>query len=295
MSNITRLLQTSPLLLDGAWGTEMQGLGLRPGACPDAWNLTQPERVESVARSYVEAGSQIILTNSFGANRIVLSGHDLAESAADINRAAAAASLRAAVGKAKVFGSVGPTGKLLAMGDVTEAELREVFDEQLKALAEGGVEAVVLETFTDLDELCVALAAAKGAGLFAVGCMVFDSGAKKDRTAMGVTPEQAVERLTSAGVDAIGANCGRGIEAYVPICQRLRAATKLPLWLKPNAGLPQLVDGQARYATTPEQFAAGAVELVLNGANLVGGCCGTNPAFVAAIARAFATHPRNQA
>lgn len=292
MSNTAAILEQSPLLLDGAWGTEMQSLGLPPGACPDAWNLSQPERVESVARSYVDAGSQIILTNSFGANRIVLSRHGLADETANINRAAATISLRAATDRAQVFASLGPTGKLLAMGDVTAAELRSVFEEQIQALAEGGVQAVVLETFTDIDELCVALGAAKRAGLFTVGCMVFDSGAKRDRTAMGVTPEQAVQRLAEGGVDAIGANCGRGIDAYVPVCQRLRAATELPLWIKPNAGLPQLVDGQVRYTITPEQFAAGAVELVLNGASMVGGCCGTSPAFIRAVARALATHSR---
>jgi 5-methyltetrahydrofolate--homocysteine methyltransferase len=287
MSDATSLIHLPTVLLDGAWGTELQALGLLPGTCPDVWNLTQPERVERVARSYVDAGSQIILTNTFGANRIMLSRHGLVDSAKEINLAGAALSQRAAANKALVFASVGPTGKMLAIGDVTEPELRGAFEEQLSALAEGGVDGVVLETFTDLDELGIALAAAKRARLLTIGCMVFDSGAAKDRTAMGVTPERAVERLAREGADGIGANCGRGIDAFVPICQRLRAATQLPLWIKPNAGLPEIVDGKIHYATTPEQFAAGTTELVRAGANLVGGCCGTSPAFIRAMARAL--------
>lgn len=285
MLDVNSLVRSSPMLLDGAWGTELQALGLAPGACPDVWNLTHSERVESVARSYVEAGSQIILSNTFGATRVALARHGQSDNTRAINRAGAEISLRAAAGRAKVFASVGPTGKLFAMGDISESELRDSFEEQLSALAEGGVEAVVLETFTDLEELAIALAAAKKHGLAAACCMVFDSGAKKDRSAMGVTPEQAVKRLTEGGADAIGANCGRGIEAYIPICERLRAATSLPLWFKANAGLPQLVDGRATYSITPDQFAAGALELIAKGANFVGGCCGTSPAFIRAIAQ----------
>ncbi|HMA94031.1 MAG TPA: homocysteine S-methyltransferase family protein [Polyangiaceae bacterium] len=285
MLDVHSLLRSSTVLLDGAWGTELQSLGLAPGACPDVWNLAHPERVESVARSYVDAGSQIILSNTFGASRVALTRHGQADNVRAINRAGAEISLRAAAGRAKVFASVGPTGKLFAMGDISEAELRAAFEEQLSALAEGGVEAVVLETFTDLEELSIALSAAKKCGLSAACCMVFDSGAKKDRSAMGVTPEQAVKRLTDGGADIIGANCGRGVEAYIPICERLRAATPLPLWFKANAGLPQLVDGRATYAITPDQFATGALELAAKGANFVGGCCGTSPAFIRAIAQ----------
>lgn len=289
MLDVATLVRSSPLLLDGAWGTELQALGLAPGACPDVWNLAHPEQVEAVARSYVDAGSQIILSNTFGASKVALARHGQAQNARAINRAGAEISLCAAAGRAHVFASVGPTGKLFAVGDITSAELREAFEEQLSALKEGGVEAVVLETFTDIEELSIALAAAKKLELVAVGCMVFDSGAKKDRSSMGVTPEQAAKRLAEGGADAIGANCGRGIDAYIPICERLRTASSLPLWFKANAGLPQIVDGRATYAITPEQFAAGAVELVAQGANFVGGCCGTSPAFIRAIAHQFAS------
>jgi 5-methyltetrahydrofolate--homocysteine methyltransferase len=286
MLDATSSIHLPTVLLDGAWGTELQGLGLLPGACPDVWNLAQPERVERVARSYVDAGSQILLTNTFGANRISLSRHGLVDRAREINLAGAKISQRAAAKKALVFASVGPTGKMLAKGEVTEIELRVAFEEQMSALAEGGVDGVVLETFTDLGELRVALAAAKRARLVSIGCMVFGL----QDAAIGVTPERAVEVLSREGADGIGANCGSGIDAFIPICRRLRAATKLPLWIKPNAGLPELIDGQIRYAMTPERFAASMTELVRAGANLVGGCCGTSPAFIRAMGRALSVH-----
>ena len=284
------LILSGPLILDGAWGTELQVQGLEPGACPDAWNLTHSAQVSSVAQGYVQAGSRIILTNTFGANRVVLSRHGLTEKAADINRAGARISCEAAAGKAKVFASMGPSGKLLVMGEVSEAELSDAFNEQAQSLAEGGVDGLVLETFTALDELLIALAAAKVTGLPVVACMVFDSGALKDKSAMVVAPEKAAKALTEAGADAIGANCGRGVEGYIPICRRLRAATDLPIWVKPNAGLPKLEDGRISYDVTPTQFAAGVKNLLEAGANMVGGCCGTSPAFIEAIGEACDCH-----
>ena len=282
------------LILDGAWGTELQALGLEPGACPDAWNLDHAERVEAVARRYVGAGSQIILTNTFGANRIGLSRHGLTAQAAEINRRGARISRRAAAGRARVYASIGPSGKLLAMGDVSETELAEAFNEQAQALAEGGADGLVLETFTDLDELGIALHSAQRTGLPVVACMVFDSGASNDRTTLSVTPEKAAKALSEAGADVIGANCG-GVEGYVPICRRLRACTDRPLWIKPNAGLPKLVDGQITYEISPTQFADGVLELIAAGATMVGGCCGTSPQFVRAIAEAIGVYPSTSA
>jgi 5-methyltetrahydrofolate--homocysteine methyltransferase len=245
--------------------------------------------VQTVARRYVQAGSQVILTNTFGANRITLSRYGLTAQAAEINEKGASLSRQAAAGMARVYASMGPSGKLLAMGDVTEAALAEAFDEQAQALAEGGAEGLVLETFTDLDELGIALGAAKRTGLPVVACMVFDSGAFKDRTAMGVTPERAARALVEAGADVLGANCGRGVDGYIPICRRLRAAADKPLWIKPNAGLPRFVDGKITYDISPERFAHGVTELIAAGASMVGGCCGTSPLFVEAIAQAIST------
>ncbi len=283
---ITDLIADGPALLDGAWGTELAARGLAPGEMPDFWNLTQPERVEEVARAYVEAGSQIILTNTFRANRIALGSHPDAGRVAEINRAGVEISRRASGAASRVFASMGPSGKLLLRGDVTTDELRTNFEEQAHALAEAAPDAIVVETMTDLEEAEVAIAAAKSTGLPVVGCMVFDSGKQKDRTMMGVTPAQAAEALTGFGVDIVGANCGNGIERYVPVCAGLAAATTRPIWIKANAGIPEFIDGEARYTTTPEQFASFRKALVDAGANFLGGCCGTSPAFIRALVAA---------
>ncbi len=280
-----QLTAKGPVITDGAWGTQLQARGLDAGACPDAWNLDRPADVEAVARAYVEAGSDVILTNTFGANRLVLEGYGLAEQVAAINRAGAALSRRAADGRARVFASLGPTGKLVAAGEVTADDLHAVFDEQARALAEAGVDALLLETFADLDELRAAIAAAKATGLPVVASLVFDSGPAKDRTMTGATPEQAAQAAAEARADAVGANCGRGIEGYIPVCQRLRAATTLPLWMKPNAGVPESVGGKTVYRTSPADFAVRVPDLVRAGALFIGGCCGTSPDFIRAIRR----------
>ncbi|MFT3870028.1 MAG: homocysteine S-methyltransferase family protein [Nibricoccus sp.] len=283
---IAKLLP-GPVITDGAWGTQLQAQGLGAGECPDLWNLTHPDRVEKVARSYVDAGSQVILTNTFGATRMRLADHNAGDKTAAINKAGVEISKRAAAGRALVFASVGPTGKMLAMGEATEEELRATFAEQINALAAAGADAILLETFADLDETRAAIAAAKASGLPVIASLVFDSGAQRDRTMMGATPEEAVAALTEAGVDAVGANCGRGIEGYLSIAKRLRAATTLPVWIKANAGLPEIVAGQTVYPAIPEFFADKAAEVVATGTNFIGGCCGTSPAFIAAIAKKF--------
>lgn len=287
MSPLLQDLPPAPVISDGAWGTQLQALGLGPGECPDAWNLTHPDRVGSVARAYVEAGSQIILTNTFGANRLRLAAYGLGDQAVEINRAGARLSRTAAGDRAKVFASIGPTGRLLAAEETTEAELLAVFTEQARALAAEGVDALLLETFADLDEIRPAIAAARATGLPVVASLVFGSGPARDRTMMGTTPEQAAAAVVAAGADAVGANCGNGIDGYIPICRRLRAATDRPLWLKANAGLPEIVGGKTIYRTSPEYFAARTLELVAAGATFVGGCCGTSPAFISAIKRSL--------
>jgi len=282
---IQRLLAHGPVVTDGAWGTEMQARGLASGEFPDAWNLAHPERVADVARSYVSAGSRVILTNTFGANRLRLASHDLAGRVAEINSQGVEISRRAAAGSAFVFASIGPTGKMLLSGETNPDELRAVFEEQAQALAAAGADALVVETMLDLGEALPAVKAAHATGLPTVACMVFDSGKHKDRTMMGTTPEQAAAALAEAGADVIGANCGVGIAGYVPICQRLHAATECPIWIKANAGLPEVVDGKIVYRTTPQAFAAYARPLLEAGASFLGGCCGTNPDFIRALSQ----------
>jgi methionine synthase I (cobalamin-dependent) len=288
MSVLNDLLASAPVVADGALGTELQARGLAAGELPDEWNLSHPEVIEEVIRAYVNAGSEVVLTATFRANRITLGGHGLEGKVAEINRAGVEIARRAGAGRARVFASIGPTGKLLMMGDVSAEDMHAAFAEQCRVVAEAGADAILLETMTDLEEAKIAVSAAKQSGL-PVGCsMVFDAGKKKDRTMMGATPEVVAAELEAAGTDFIGANCGIGIQGYIEVCRRLRAATAKPIWIKANAGLPEMVDGKAVYRTTPEEFASYVPALIEAGANFIGGCCGTNPDFIRATAAAVA-------
>jgi methionine synthase I (cobalamin-dependent) len=280
---IEQLIASGPVVTDGAWGTQLYLRGLGPGECPDGWNLTHPDLVEEVARAYVAAGSRVILTNTFGGTRFSLARHDLADQVDQINRSGVEISRRAADGKAKVFASMGPSGVMLMTGEVSPQELSEGFARQAEALAEGGADAIVVETMSDPAEAILAVAAARKTGLPVVACVTFDSGRDNDRTMMGNTPEDAAGQLIEAGADCIGSNCGQGIEGFVGICRRLRAVTDRPLWIKANAGLPEIIDGQTVYAQTAAGFAEYVPALVEAGANFIGGCCGTSPEFIRAV------------
>jgi 5-methyltetrahydrofolate--homocysteine methyltransferase len=279
--SIEKLIADGPMVSDGAWGTEFQARGLAVGDSPDTWNLSKPEQVIAVAKAYVDAGSQIILTNTFGANRLRLAESGAAADTVEINRAGVELSRRAAGDRALVFASIGASGKILMMGDTKVEDLQAAFEEQAQALS--GADAIVIETMSELDEARLAVSAARATGLPVVACMVFDSGANKDYTMMGVTPEETAEILTEAGADVIGANCGQGIAGFVSICKRLHSATDRPIWIKANAGTPELIDGELAYRTGPEEFAAFAGDLIAAGASFLGGCCGTNPEFIRAL------------
>jgi 5-methyltetrahydrofolate--homocysteine methyltransferase len=276
------------ILTDGAWGTEFQRLGAQLGECTDEWNLTKPALVRRVAESYVLASSRIILTNTFRANPISLAHYGLQGQCAEINRAGAKTSREAAGNRALVFASIGPSGKMLMTRNVTPEQLRNAFSAQARALADEAPDAILIETMTDIEEARIAAAAALETGLPVVVSFVFDSGKNKDRTMMGCTPEQVSAALVSEGVHAIGANCGVGIRESISVCKRLAAASSLPIWIKPNAGLPELVDGVPTYKTTPEEFAASAQELRDAGATFIGGCCGSTPDFIRAMANRLA-------
>ncbi|MGZ8901670.1 MAG: homocysteine S-methyltransferase family protein, partial [Limisphaerales bacterium] len=247
---IEQLISCGPVITDGAWGTELQARGLPAGEFPDIWNLEFPLKVQEVAAAYVEAGSQVILTNTFGSNAIRLAETGKAGEVRTINRIGVEISKKAAEGQARVFASIGPSGKMLLNGDITSDELRACFVEQCETLAQAGADALVVETMSDIEEATIAVQAAHGTGLPVIACMVFDSGKVKDRTMMGITPEQAAEALAEAGASVIGANCGQGIATAIDVCRRLRSASALPVWIKPNAGLPELRDGKVRYLTS---------------------------------------------
>lgn len=285
---IASLVQNGPVVTDGSWGTQMHKRGLKRGQSPDSWNLSHPKQVEDVARQYVEAGSQIILTNTFGASRLSLSNYKLADKVLDINSAGVRISKQAAGERALVFASIGPTGRMLVTGETTEAELQDVFREQAQAQARAGADGIIIETMIDLDEARIAAQAAKPTGLPVLVSMVYDSGEDKDRTMMGNSPEEVAAEIEKVGVDGIGANCGQGIEAFLPICRRLRQATDLPIWMKPNAGLPEVVDDSVVFRTTPAEFVQYVPDLIEAGANFIGGCCGTDQEFVKAIRQAVA-------
>jgi methionine synthase I (cobalamin-dependent) len=285
---IEKLTKKGPIVTDGSWGTQLQNRGLKRGECPDSWNLNHPELVEEVAHQYVEAGSRIILTNTFGGSRLSLERYHLGDKAVAINTAGVEISKKAAGNRAIVFASIGPTGKMLLTQETTEDELQKVFEEQADAQARAGADGIIVETMIDITEAGIAARAAKQTGLPVIASMVFDSGVDNDTTLMGVTPEAAVDEFTKIGVDGVGANCGQGIEGYIPICRRMRQVTDLPIWIKPNAGLPEIVDEETIFYTTADEFAKFVPDMIAAGANFIGGCCGSDQGFVSAIRRIIA-------
>jgi len=284
---IQKLLKDKPVILDGAWGTQMQSKGLPDGACPDEWNLSSPEKVEEVAREYVEAGSQIIITNTFSATRICLEQSGLAEKAREINMAGVQISKRAAGAKAMVFASLGPTGKSLFMGEVSSELVAQSYQEQAAALASGGADGLVVETMMDLKEAELAIQAAKSTRLPVVACMTFGRGKNKDHTMMGVSVEEAVKSFSNLGVDVVGSNCGQGLEGMLNTCKILKEQTDLPIWIKSNAGIPKYEDDETIYDTTAEQFVELVGPVIDAGVDFIGGCCGTSPAYIKLISQKY--------
>jgi 5-methyltetrahydrofolate--homocysteine methyltransferase len=290
MPTLSELLtQHACLIADGAWGTELAKQGLGPGEAPDAWNLSHPHLVRGIARSYVMAGAQIILTNTFGGTTLKLQRAGLADDAFLLNRAGARLSREAADEGTLVFGSLGPTGEFMRpLGLITEEEMQASFGAQVQALVEGGVDGFVIETMSDLGEALAALRAVREhSALPAVVSLTFAHGPGGYATIMGVKPERAARELTAAGADVVGANCGAGMDLIVGAIGEMAGHTSLPLWAKPNAGLPVLEDGCTVFRETPEQMAAQAPALRAAGARIIGGCCGSTPAHVRALAAAL--------
>lgn len=286
-SLLEALRRGRPLVSDGAWGTFLYQRGLQPGECPELWNVTRRADVAAIAESYVAAGADMILTNSFGGSPHKLAAYGLADRAAELNQAAASISRAAAGVDHFVLGSMGPTGVMLMMGEVDEETLAEGFATQAAALKKGGVDGLCLETFSALDEACLAIRAAKAVTGLEIACtFTFEkTPAGEFRTMMGVSPEEMVEGVKEAGADIIGTNCGNGFEQMIEIVRAIRrvdAAT--PVLVHANAGRPLYVDGKTVFPETPEMMAAHLDELLAAGASIVGGCCGTGPGHIRALA-----------
>ncbi len=267
------------LVSDGAWGTFLQEKGLEPGECPEEWNLTHPDEVVDIAQRYIQSGADMVETNSFGGSRFKLEKFGLAGKVFDLNRAAAALSKKAA-GEKFVLGSIGPTGKILMMGEVTRQELYDAFKEQAEGLEAGGADAIMVETMTDLEEATLAVKAAKENTRLEVFCtMTFEKTLSGEyRSMMGVSPSEMVEPIIRAGADLIGANCGNGIEGMVGIVEEIRKVnTDIPVLVHANAGMPVYQEGKTVFPETPGEMARMVPQIIAAGANVIGGCCGTTP------------------
>jgi 5-methyltetrahydrofolate--homocysteine methyltransferase len=278
------------LLSDGAWGTFLQAKGLTPGECPELWNITHRNDVLDIAKNYICAGSDIIETNSFGGSIFKMSLYGLAGRVEELNEAASAIS-REAAGKDKyVAGSIGPTGKMILMGDVTEKELYDCFAQQSKALEKGGADIIIIETMTALDESALAVRAAKeNTNCTVVLTMTFSKTLRGEyRTMMGASPEELVKVALAEGADIVGSNCGNGIADMIGIVKEIRACDKeIPIIIQANAGVPELIDGKTLFRESPAHMASFVEELVRAGANIIGGCCGTTPEHIEAIGGAI--------
>ncbi len=275
------------LVSDGGWGSFLVARGMQPGECPELWCVGHADDVRGIAEMYADAGADIVMTNSFGGTRFKLAHYGLAARVAELNEAAARLSRDAAGPARHVMASVGPTGKILMMGDVAEEEIYDAFREQALALEAGGADACTVETMAALDEAALAVRAAReNTGLEVVASFTFDTKTPGGyRTMMGVSPEMMAEAMLEAGAHILGANCSLGSDEMVEVVAALRAAAPgVPILVHPNAGRPcQHPDGRIEYPETPEMMAANVPRLVAAGAGIIGGCCGTGPDHIRAI------------
>lgn len=293
-TNLRERIKQGLLLLDGAMGTELIGRGIEAGKCNDYLNIASPDIIFDIHRAYVEAGSDAVLTNTFGANRSALARRGFGDKIKEINKAGAEIARKAAGGEKYVLGDIGPSGDFLQpLGSLNPDELKDAFAQQAKVLLDGGVDGFIIETMTALDELTIAIEGAKSVAgdLPVFVSMAFDKAGGDFRTMMGVDVESAVSKIVSLGVDTVGFNCGTvSLDEYVQLAGKYVSAVKalgkdVLIYAEPNAGKPELVEGKAVYNVSPGDFAEAAEKIHLAGVNIIGGCCGTTPAHIKAIVK----------
>lgn len=279
-----RLKQTRALVADGAIGTLLMERGLKEGDTPERINLENSEILEEIALAYLDAGAEIIQTNTFGASQLKLTSFGLAGRTEEINKRAVQAVRRVVLNRAYISASCGPSGRLLEpYGDISADEMFESFRRQMKILIDEGIDNICIETMTDLNEAVLAVRASKSISESIPVCatMIFDATPRGFFTIMGVSIEQAVNGLTEAGADVIGTNCGNGMDNMINIAREMRKLTQLPLIVQSNAGIPTIKDGKLTYPESPEYMAQRIPELIDVGVKIIGGCCGTTPAHIA--------------
>lgn len=276
------------LLADGAMGTMLQAAGLSAGECPEEWNMTHPDRVGDIHRQYLDAGCDLILTNTFGGSRLKLQRFGLGTLVEEVNRAGVQLARAIALEGTRIVASIGPTGELPEpYGEVSVETLVDVFSEQITAVVAEGVDLIWIETMSELTEACAAITAAKAScQLPVIATMTFDRGSRGYHTLMGVSPADAARALYDAGADLVGANCGLGSDEIIEIIRAMREAMPTgALVAKPNAGLPQWSGGRIIYPESPEWMTVRIPRLIEAGARIVGGCCGTTPDHLRMMAR----------
>jgi 5-methyltetrahydrofolate--homocysteine methyltransferase len=286
-------LKNEILISDGAIGTMLQTVGCPPGACPEEWGISNREKLQSIHRGYLEAGADILLTNTLGGSRFKLGRYNLSEQAYSINKRAAEIVAEVAQDIAYVAGDIGPTGEFMEpIGFVKESEFYDAFAEQASGLKDGGADFIIIETMMALDEMQTAIKAAKETtGLPVIASMAFNVISTSEdtitfRTMMGIDPKRAAVGMVEAGADVIGANCGDVLMAQMPaLIEQLRNVVNTYIIVQANAGRPQLINGKTVFSQSPEEIAFSVEAVVKAGANIIGGCCGTTPEHIRRIAR----------
>lgn len=293
MHAILELAKKKTVIFDGAMGTMLMAAGLKAGESPEGWNIEKPALIVDIHRKYFEAGSDVVHTNTFGANAVKLADRGLSDKMETINRQAAKLAREACPDGKFVAGDIGPTGKLLQpLGDLALEEAEEGFFRQAQALLKGGVDLLSIETMFSLQEALAALRAAKRLGdVLVIAALTFSRTKKGFFTMMGEGVTQAVSAFERAGADVIASNCSLGSRDMIDLTKELRAATRKPILIQPNAGKPVTQKGVTSYQQTPADFGRDGRDIRNAGADMIGGCCGTNPDFIRALVQALGDLP----